>query len=229
MMNTKLFSAALLASAAFTLAPTADASLLVGWHDFDGVANSESPDYVASGFSGTTLEGTFSVSNGGSNDGYYGSSSIPVPTNNGYARIWENKPFTFSLTNNSGLAVPLGTLFFDAASLDSSQVLTVTYQIGANSASLLGKTTTPIAASGAGGASVNYSDFAFSLIGVGLLNIGETITFFVDYANYDGARIDNIAITAIPEPAGLLALACLLGSGLMLRSRPRMAAVAATA
>ena len=76
------------------------------------------------------------------------------------------------------------------------------------------------------GTEFDFSDYSLSLIGaVPVLGSGSTIQF----AFIGSGAIDNIAITAIPEPAGLLALACVLGSGLMLRSRPRTAAAAATA
>ena len=48
----------------------------------------------------------------------------------------------------------------------------------------------------------------------------QTINFI--FTSTSGVQIDNVAIagiSAIPEPASLLALGCVLGSGLMLRNR----------
>lgn len=224
-MNTTLFRSAFLAFAALTLSHTANASLLLaGWHDFDGTTGNESADVAAAGFSGlVTKGGQTSINGGGSNDNTYGTLVNPVvPVNDGYARILGSN-LTFSLTNSSASAVQLTTLYFDAAIQSGSGTVTVQYQIGAGPLSTLAPSpVTNNTLSGAAGASANYGDFAFNLVGVPLLAIGQTINFV--FTASPNARIDNVAITAIPEPASLIALGLVLGSGLFLRQRPRQLA-----
>ena len=116
-MNTKLFSAALLASAAFTLAPTANASLLVGWHDFVEGGSIESADVNATGFSGSFAKAVSSRNVGGDNGGgsglFYGDSGIASGSgNDGFLRTGSGLGTYLSLQNNSGSAVTLANLFF---------------------------------------------------------------------------------------------------------------------
>lgn len=236
-MNTKLFSAALLASAAFTLAPTASASLLVGWYDFNNTSAPESADVNATGFSGSFAKPVTPRDVGGDNGGgsglFYGDSGIASGSgNDGFLRTGAGYGAALTLQNNSGSAVTLDSLFFDAA-LKFNASLGVSYRMGTSGTWLSLANFSPVLgfdASITPGTEFDFSDISLSLIGaVPVLGSGNTIQFA--FVAGTGA-IDNIAITAItaiPEPAGLLALACLLGSGLMLRSRPRMAAAAATA
>ena len=232
-MNTKLFSAALLASAAFTLAPTASASLLVGWYDFNNTSNPESADVNATGFSGSFAKAGTSRDLGGDNGGgsglFYGDSGIASGSgNDGFLRTGANDSTMLTLLNNSGSAVTLASLFFDAAVRYPTNTIGVSYRMGTSGAWVSLANFSPVVGfDPVAGGQFDFSDLSLSLIGaVPVLGSGNTIQFAF---NGGSGAIDNIAITAIPEPAGLLALACLLGSGLMLRSRPRMAAVAATA
>ncbi len=228
-------------SASFSLffAGAANATLLVGWHDFDGNPSnpgtgstaSENPDYAAAGFSGNVNKGgQYSVDTGGSSDGIYGNSSIPVSGiagGDGYARITNASSLTFSLTNSTPDAVQLDKLFFDAAVGNTSgSVVSVSYKIGAGSPASLDNTApTPLAQALTAGAYLDFSDFSFNLLSIPLFNAGQTISFIFTSSN--SARIDNVAITglsAIPEPASLIALGCVLGSGLMIRRRQQLPA-----
>lgn len=68
----------------------------------------------------------------------------------------------------------------------------------------------------------NWSDFIANLTSL-TLGPGQQIIF--NWSAGSAVRIDNIALTgtlnAIPEPASLLALGCLVGSGAFLRNRRR--------
>lgn len=245
-MKTKLRSAALIASAALTLAPAAHASLLVGWHDFDQNSTNETPDFAASGFSGFVKKALQSRTEGGDTGGgigvFYGDSAFNSGSgSDGYLRTGANEFSTFfTLTNTSGSAVSLGTLFFDAAAGYSNSILDVAYRYS-NSTSYLSPSWTaigstlgslPVLNPNVATTSGDFADFALSLtVGASPLTLGNGQS--IQFAFKGGSTyIDNIAITAItaiPEPAGLLALACLLGSGLMLRSRPRAFSAQATA
>lgn len=211
--------ASFLALVALALPCTANATLLVGWYDFDATTSNESADYSAAGFSGLANKGSqVSVGNGGSNDGSYGTLPSSVPNNDGYVRVLGNT-LTFSVTNSSGSDVQLDKLLFDAALQSGTGTVNAQYKIGADPAVSLGGivNNTP---SGAAGASADYGDFVFNLVSLPVLSAGQTISFL--FTASPNARIDNIAISgisAIPEPASLLALGCVLGSGLMLRNR----------
>ena len=209
------------------LAPsTASATLLIGFEQFDNLANSEGADYSLGGFSGSVIDGAgqASVATGGSNDTTYGNTSLAEhnpAANNGYLRSLEAGDPVVQVTNTSAGAYSLTSLLFDAASQAGGGNVIVTYRQGTTGAWLNLFTTGTLPIAGAAGTSANYADYLVNLVGLGitLLN-GQTIQFKFD--GQPNARIDNIAVTglsAIPEPASLLALGCLLGSGLFLRQR----------
>lgn len=232
-MKTSLF-AILLGSAIFAT-QNASATLLVGFHDFDGTVADESADYALAGFSGTVVKnGEVSVTGGGSNDGYYGNTVSPGFTglnpgiNDGYLRSLSTGDPVVQLTNSSAGAYSLSSLLFDAANQGGGAEVTVTYRLGTSGTWLSLFTTPAVPDSGGSGVSTNYGDYLMNLVGLGVtLMNGQSIQFKFD-GNANG-RIDNIALTglsAIPEPASLLALGCLLGSGVFMRQRRRTAGAA---
>jgi hypothetical protein len=232
-MKTSLF-AILLGSAIFAT-PNASASfLLVGFHDFDRTAADESADYALAGFSGTVMKnGDTSIAGGGSNDGYYGNTvsrgftGLNPGINDGYLRSYDDADPVFRFTNVSFDSISLASLLFDTAS-PGGLSFQVDYRTTASPVtwtSLYNTGSTSSIAGGAG-ASANYNDFAASLVGISLLT-GKWIEFRFDVSQ--NGRIDNIALTSltpIPEPASLLALGCLMGSGVFLRQRRRTAGAA---
>lgn len=236
-MKTKYRSAALIASAVLTLAPAAQASLLVGWHDFQGQSevgytSIEAPDFIASGFEARLSKSLTSRDPGGDTGGssglFYGDSTYASGSGgDGFIRLGSSPGTFIELTNKSGSTVPLAALLFDAATQFGGTVSTF-YRYGTSGAwNAIGSAIGSLAAipDTNGGTTADYTDISLSLVGMNL-NDNQVIQF----AFSGGSTVlDNIAITAIPEPAGLLALACLLGSGLMLRSRPRAIAAPATA
>lgn len=231
-MKTSLF-AILLGSAIFAT-QNASATLLVGFHDFDSSLVTESADYALAGFSGTFVKnGVASVGGGGSNDRRYGNVSPGFPgqnpgINDGYLRSLNETDPVFRFTNASGGSVSLTSLLFDAASTGEGSAIKVDYRTTASSVTWTSHYTTgpTPAIAGVSGASADYNDFAAGLVGITLLT-GEWIEFRFEGA--PNARLDNIALTglsAIPEPASLLALGCLMGSGVFLRQRRRTAGAA---
>ena len=236
-MKTSLF-AILLGSAIFAT-QNASATLLVGFHNFDDDTNgaglalaTEGADYALAGFSGTVVKnGEASVTGGGSSDGYYGNTVSPgfaglnPGTNDGYLRSIDGGDPIVRFMNDSAVSTSLSSLLFDAASQSGGSAFQVDYRTTASPVSWTSFFNTgvmPVVAGGSG-ASANYNDFAASLVGI-TLTAGQWIEF-----RFDGApngRIDNIALTAIPEPASLLALGCLMGSGAFLRQRRRTAGAA---
>lgn len=222
-MNSTIIRSAIIGTTLLALSHVANATLLVGWYDFKGnnepssgsdLANENAVVYT-SGYSGLlTKGGVYSVGNSGSTDKFYGNSPYFASNgNDGYARVLGTASNTiFSVTNNSGPVMQLDKLFLDA---HNSNTFTIRYQIS-------GTPGLPILlGSGTGNAS-SYKSMAFDLfaLNVSLLQ-GQTISFI--FNSPAGTRIDNIAISAIPEPASLLALGCVLGSGLLLRNRRRPA------
>jgi len=225
---------ALYATVALATPQIASATLLVGFSDFDGSANSEGHDYALSGFSGLAIDqgSEPSYNTGGSLDGSMGTttfSEFTPGTSDGYLRSINAGDPIIQVTNNSAGAYSLTSLLFDAANQGGGNTVAVTYRLGLSGAWLSLFTTLALSNSGSAGASVDYQDNVVNLVGLGitLLN-GNSIQFKFD-GNTNG-RIDNIALTglqAIPEPASLVALGCLLGSGVFLRQRRREPAVVA--
>lgn len=227
-MKPSKFRVSLLTLAAIAFAPTSHAMLLVGWYDFDNTSGDEAADVTATGFSGNLTKNTDSRSTGGDTGAgapsgiFYGNSTIPSGTDNdGAVRLAHGSgSATFSMINTSGAAISLANLLFDATATNSSSVLELVYRIGTNPFSL------PVTFTGlnptgstAAGAQADYTDLAFSLVGITVGN-GQTIDFSFSIPNgTTGGRLDNIAITAIPEPASVIALSLILGSGLFLRKR----------
>ncbi len=211
----------------------------------------EAPDRVSSGVSGRLIEGTASWHEGGSNDGIYGDSdviyppngiSVPDsgPTGDGHARVRPRIPtangfLQLEITNNRNYALPLHYLFFDMAeALNLNPGLDLRLEVYFGS-------TLGVAAGGpndgqnvhignadttTGTNSGDYSDFtdfSFDLAG---LSIGKGNTAYFTFWYPGGQpqfslRLDNIAVTAIPEPGSLLALGGVIGAGLFIRRRNR--------
>jgi hypothetical protein len=231
-MKLSIFRDILIACAALVFAPASHAMLLVGWHDFDGTADPETPDYAAPGFSGTIPSPSILTKNtdsrdlGGDNGGvvggpvFYGNSNIASGTgNDGAVRlIPSGSGAVFSMTNNSGSAISLASLFFDATAASGTSVV-VAYRIGAAAFQTLG-TFSGLAVTGDftnPALAQDFSDLSQSLTGI---TVGHLQKIDFRFTTSSGARLDNIAITAIPEPASLIALGCVLGSGLLMRRRP---------
>lgn len=232
-MKNKMKSALAVASLLIGASQTSHAALLVGWHSFATAAD-QAPNEVAVGYSGVlTKGGVASTITGGSNDGFYGNSTIVVPGgaashNDGVQRVNPAAPLTVSVTNTGALRTDLQALYFDAVrAVAGAAALTVNYQIGAGPVQTL--TGTPFNVEpqgGPGGTSELYTSYGLDLSGLYLHN-GKTATFWFNTTN--PVRIDNIAIAGIvtiPEPGSLLAIGCLLGSGLLLRSRKARPAIA---
>ena len=183
---------------------------------------------------------------GGSYDATYGNSGIPtgeipspqLPPGNGAATIRSipdpsNPLFsvlTFWVENTGTLAIPLGKLFFDAAEPDSGGVVNQVLKVSWSPTGDLA-TSIPLAppidviAETAGNIYVGYS---LSLAGF-MLDPGNKIAFLFtsDYVpasgnyNSDTIWIDNVGISAVPEPGSVVGLGCVLAAGFMLRHRRR--------
>jgi len=219
----------LIAAGSLAVSGSASASfLLAGFHDFNTSFTAEPADRVFPGVAATVSKqtGFSSFTSGGSNDGTFGSgvSSTPfqtpaVPTNDGYLRIGPNvggNNMTITVDNNGTTPISLESLLFDVAGATIGTSFNVSYVLFPSFGS------TPVTATQAfttQGASETYGNHSFLLNGIGL-DAGSTISFF--FQNMTGnARIDNIALLAVPEPGSILALGCVLGSGLLLRNRRR--------
>lgn len=222
----------LVGSAVSMVPQIASATLLVGYSDFDAATNTENADYALGGFSGTVIDGPSEVSynTGGSNDGTLGGSSFAEFTpgaSDGYLRTIGSGDPIIQVTNNSSQSYGLTSLLFDAANQGGGNTLAVTYRLGTSGTWLSLYTTPKLPDSGSAGASVDFGDYLKDLVGLDITLLGEagitaanTIQFKFD--GLSNARIDNIGLTglsAIPEPASVVALACLLGSGMFLRQR----------
>lgn len=223
-MNIKTTLSALTLGLAL-LPMSASATLLIGFSDFDTTAaNDTTPDGGIGGFSGIVDKNTESQALGGSNDGFYGAGSIPAATNDGLLRLTPGS-LLFSVTNSTGSTYSLDTLLFDAVKSTEASRISVSYKIDGGSSTVVATSLNPVYAAPTLNLSADYSDYLFSL-GI-LLVSGSTIEFSFDLVAGAGARLDNLALTglsAIPETASAMALALLIGGGLMTRNRRSAAA-----
>lgn len=139
---------------------------------------------------------------------------------------------------NTGDPLPLDRIYFDLASNPPigslNQTVLTKYYMGAfnpaasNTWWNLGTTYGNPAGYGLGATSTlnAYNDYSASLAGL-ILGTGDTMAFMfsgylaINPGNYvpNAINVDNVGITAIPEPGSVLGLGCVLASGLMLRSR----------
>ena len=122
---------------------------------------------------------------------------------------------------NSGDSQPLAALMFDMSASLTGAAISISYNIVDSMSNLTFGTLTPAPIVGTAG---SYSNHILDLGALGLvLDNGSTVNFvFQGVQGSPGeSYFDNIGITAIPEPGSLLALSCVLGSGLLLRTRRR--------
>jgi len=221
-MKTKSSRAGLLGAVLFgmALAPaTVSATLLVGFNSFTAGANA--PDEGS--FAGS-LNAPGATSVGGSNDGFYGPDSLAaggVPVNTGTTtngRIDNANGTTLTVTNATSSSFVLTNLLFDAIRIGSTGTgaFSVNWSAPGGTGSQSGTLSTPSPVN-------NFNDYIVNLGGL-LFAPSDSIVF--TWVISGGSELDNIALIGIPEPGSLLALGCLVGSGLFLRSRSRRKVVA---
>lgn len=209
-------------------------------------------DYTAPGYRGWVFSPEQATQgDGGSYDTTYGNSGIStgespvpqVPPGNGSGTIrtiadpsnplYSVLTFWVENTQTAGsLTLPLDKLYFDAAEPDNGGVINQLLKVSwSTTGDLL--TSTPLAppieviAETAGNV---YTGYALDISTL-TLGPGEKIAFLftsdhkAGSGNYDSDTIwvDNVGITAIPEPSSVLGLGCVLASGLMLRNRRKPA------
>jgi len=215
MKNSNIIRDLALGLALFPL--SASATLVVAFNQFSNSAAGESQDFGINGFSGSISKPNASNSAGGSNDKTYGpGSNISAPSGNGYAAVVSgpaivNIVYSILQTHSQRL----GMLLFDAVGPPAGVGLS--YQI--NAGTPVSTTFLPVANLNppGPGSSQDYSDFFLDLSHISL-NPGDAIKFA--FTSGGGAmRVDNIALTAIPETASAMALALLIGGGLLTRNR----------
>lgn len=239
-MKLSSYGKVVLVALAFAGAQSASATVLAGFFAFDGDKSFGPPnprtDYaeeVAAGFVGW-IESPDQASQGGGGDldGTYGASLMPhgLPLTpiwgDGFATIRTyssgSSVLKFSLTNNTGYAVQLSDLFFEAvaSSGQTGRFVQVDF-INALGTTPLGIYGAPITGLSASSPAL-FDDFGVSLGNYMMAN-SETISFA--FTNAPGSPvgttiwIDDLAI--VPEPSSLMAFGCMLMTGLMFRSRRR--------
>ncbi len=228
----------LLASVAVLAPQISPATILAGYNSFPGGLGADEGTLQSS----STFSGSF-LSNGGSTDGNYGP-TVPVtgggvipgnpPTGNGVATLLGSSvngvaiapaSFSISVLNTSRSAIELGYLLFDATTRNNpNQLLGVSYQISPPLQGPFPASQTLVDVGYTG--NTNFSDFSIPLTGL-ILGVNQTFsaTFFYTQINnvVSDMFVDNIALTAIPEPGSLFALGCLMGGGAFFRGRRRRA------
>lgn len=238
-MKSSILRSAIFATSALA-ATQAHATLLLGIHNFGGAPPTISTQttfnvesmvdgaprgVVASGYSGSYNISTTSFATGGSNDGTYGDATFPNPPTvvggDGSAALTAQNTFQFSLTNISNAGSVLQNLYFDVASEFSGPTIAVFWRFAEDlfTTPLLPTTTSLNSASESD--FTKYQDVSYDLSSLPAFSPGKTVVFTISTTDVNTAsRLDNIAIMgAIPEPASLMGLGCVLGSGLLLRRR----------
>jgi hypothetical protein len=243
--------AVLVGSVALALPQMASATVLVGYTNFGASPDTSPNEVATAGLTSSFASGGTAGTLYGSVDGYYGPdggvSTQPTQTDLSDGRVAIAHGAVFSVTNGTSTNYALGSLLFDMGGtgnpgglstfegltysifqgvtlLDSGDLLDDGRVKGANPSNPL-TTITPgfgVIYPPAPGNNINlqdYSDFIADLSGLNL-GLGERIEFTWNTGG-PVMRLDNIALTAVPEPGSLLALGFLVSSGLFLRSRGR--------
>jgi hypothetical protein len=227
--------------AALLAAGIAQADVVVaGWHTWTEATApvaSEGPDEVASGWAGNM--GTSILSGGGSrvvasdsgDDTYGNAYSVSGRTVNSTAQLRANnnniKRMEFLVTNNTGSYQTLSSTQFDYALVYGSAAETTNKLYHLSGASDLDDTpwigyniVPPITMTDNAWHDV---DSGFGSMTDLTLAIGESAAFRLEIditgATAAGVNIDNIAVTAIPEPATLGLVSALGGALLAIRRK----------
>ncbi len=227
-MKTKTYHKHLFSLVAVSLLIPATASanlLLAGFHDLNGSVNTETADEVVPDFSGEVLKGNVASTNtGGSNDGYYGSSDIPVgsTTGDGYVNLTSTSTLKFEFTNYvEDTSFALVSFLFDAASV-AGTTLSISYSVDGGTSVPFTRVVGVNTAGPTPTSTVDYQDYKVDFAGVTLEYL-STLVFTLTSSS--DARIDNIGLTGtlvpVPETSSTLALGALFGSSFFIRSRSR--------
>jgi hypothetical protein len=201
-----------LLSASVLLCPSAAFSaVLIGFYDFTNGAENETHDVAATHFSATVVKGTQSRDIGGSNDSFYGDSSLTVPVvaaGDGALRIISTLVINVTYSSDAILPVQLENLYFDATYTTSTNGLVVSYKVNNGTSVPLDPNpfgSAPAGITDSGDTPQAYNDYSRSLSAV-ILNPGDTLAITFTTSS---ARLDNIALTgtAIPEPSVTLGVA----------------------
>lgn len=223
----------LFAASLFLVTPASAAFLLAGAHSFEGTSplniSPEAADVTHPGFSGTVFKTNASLSTGGSSDGTYGPGTASGhgghtypgsgAGDDGSLQVGSVAATQFLVDSSSNVPKTLTALLFDA----SVNNMRVSYTLGSD---IIETTLAPTTVTSTSGGFFNYE---VDLSGLGLelaADAASSINFF--FRSTTGiASLDNVALTAIPEPSSLAVLGCLVGSGVFLRSRSRKKVAAA--
>lgn len=208
-------SRSLLASSAasllllITMTAAAQAAVLFGFYDFDSTQAAEGHDVAATGFTATMTKNTDARTQGGSDDEFYGNSSLTLPAvtgGDGFIRMIGGS-FTITTAYTGVSAYSLESLYFDATTTTMTGNLTVSYTInGGASVSLTPTALAMVNTTASDTVTQPYGDFGLAFSGASL-NPGDTLTFTFNVTN-GSARLDNFALTGsiVPEPATALLL-----------------------
>ena len=224
---------------AIPLAPKA--TLLVGFSGFTSTIGQQDSTVVPGNYvdplltAGVTKARTGSAT-GGDTDGTYGtypvSSLKPTSTpgsDNGYIRLSSinNTLFSVYASGDPGTtSYALDSLLFDLAVQTSNATATIRYQTFDQNGipgPIQNLATEAVSHVGPGG---NYDSFVVDLSGQHLVigadaSVGHIDFLFTGGGSTNAMYLDNIGLVVVPEPGSLLALGCVVGSGVFLRSRRR--------
>ena len=193
------------------------------------------PNYFESGFSGGVVKAKASWDIGGSSDvdlGDLDTSVFTVPQvqgGDGHLRVGQDGTGHMAgasvvrVTNSSGMPWELDTLYFDAAAdIEEQEVLVWTSPDSVNWSFLFGTSVLgPLTFVDSGG----VGDFGDYNADLGMMTLADGASIYFKFAlnTSNTARIDNIGVTAIPEPGSLLVFGSMLGAALVFRRRQRSA------
>ena len=228
-MNKKTIALTALAATLGSL--SANAELLVGWETFG--ATQAVPNIFAPGFenidatTGSRAAYTdWSRFTGvGSTDATYGSLATPaagIENANNFHAISQPSAtgsVDFIVVNNSGLARELGIFHFDfqRATFGAPEDWSLDITAGDLTIGNIGSGT-----EGVNNSNTNFSDFDLDLtfLADNTLGIGESVTFTLAFTSGNGtsgqrSHLDNVGVSAIPEPGTFALLAGVLAFGVV--------------
>ena len=230
-----------LLGAALAAPAMASTNLIFGFYDFDAGTSAENADVgpgpsIGADFSLATVTKAIASSDaGGSSDEEYGATAFVVqnapngaPLGNGFLALSSTNT-VFSVTNQSLVDYVIYGLSFDVRGINSTsgtRSFAVTYAVTNATSGNVFSTSTVANYNGTS----NYADYSDYDVNTSIVvPAGETLSLIFRSTGTAQLGLDNIAVVGeeffqtIPEPSSLLALGCLISSGLAFRSRRRKA------
>ncbi|MGJ8695942.1 MAG: PEP-CTERM sorting domain-containing protein [Verrucomicrobiaceae bacterium] len=195
------------------LQATSSAALVAAWDDT--WVTGTSPASTTTGATGSAVSGGGHFANkfGASSDGTFGSlaganTSVADHADGNRINGVTTATISFTITNSSGILIPLDTFRFDTRQTGGATTPTWDLTINPGSSVTSGSVGTGNVTKAFGDTGFGSHDVDLTGLAVSTLGIGETVTFVLSYADLaNNVDLDNVALTGtIPEPGSSLLL-----------------------